>query len=168
MFRFTCLYVFTSKSKMIWESFWRFAIPSTWYYFRQQIEKSSIPSFEKKNYQNWCIKRAIAILSKNTILTIMLQLITILSTSGNTNNFGANHNCKLQNALEKWYRFIATSIQKLLLCSGVRPLTSKWRSFSASASKIASVCEVWSNLRLFEFFSGPPKEGIEDWNTISC
>ena len=41
------------------------------------------------------------------------------------------------------------------LCSGVRPLASKWRSFLASASKTAPVSEVWSYLKLFEIFLGP-------------
>ena len=59
-------------------------------------------------------------------------------------------------ALKNVNRLIAVGICKNLLCSGVRPLRSKWRPNLRSSSNSALESEVWSNLSLFEFFSGPP------------
>ena len=71
----------------------------------------------------------------------------LLSLSGNHSKiwlwFAPKTKCSIWRSI--WMaKMFQNLIFKLLLCSGVRPLASKWRSFSAKSENSASVSEVWS------------------------
>ena len=129
-------------------------ISSTCLQFRQWIETAQShllsESYCKQKMKDILhLFQVVQIFSKKHQFVIFMQKIRNLHVEKN--------NVKIFNALKKLPRLIRNINQKRLLCSGVRPLRSKWRPDLRSASKSASVRGVWSNLMLFEIFSGPPK-----------
>ena len=127
--------MFTWQSLKYYERVaWRFAIPSTCYYFGN---RSKIARF------HYCKKK------KSTYFHEILIFFVIPSTSPSCNNFKRlMYQRKVEIwcqksaytimrfwaiALNKLYRLIRNEIRKNLLCSDVRPRRSIWRPDSESA-----------------------------------